>query len=97
MNTVAADLLGWAPTEIVGRRLTTLIPPEHRTAHLAGFTRYQLTGEGPLIGRTVDVAMLCRDGSVLPVRLSIDVVDAEPVGRAFQACFTVLDSGRPTG
>jgi PAS domain S-box-containing protein len=95
VNPVAGELLGWAPSEIVGRRLTTLIPPEFRTAHLAGFTRYQLTGEGPLIGKTVDVPMLCRDGSVTPVRLSIDVVDAEPVGRAFRACFTALDA-RPT-
>ena len=98
VNPVAADLLGWAPAEIVGRRLTTIIPPEHRTAHLAGFTRYQLTAEGPLIGATIDVPMLCRDGSETPVRLTIDVVDVEPVGRAFRACFIALDGdGRPTG
>jgi PAS domain S-box-containing protein len=98
VNPVAADLLGWAPAEIVGRRLTTIIPHEHRTAHLAGFTRYQLTAEGPLIGTTVEVPMLCRDGSVTPVRLTIDVVDIEPVGRAFRASFTAVDGdGREAG
>jgi PAS domain S-box-containing protein len=97
VNPVAAELLGWARSDIVGRRLTTIIPPEHRTAHLAGFTRYQLTGEGPLIGTTVEVPMLRRDGTVTQVRLTIDVIDVEPVGRAFRACFTALGDGRPTG
>ena len=99
VNPIAADLLGWAPDELVGRRLTTIIPPEYRTAHLAGFTRYQLTAVGPLIGRTVEVPMLCRDGSVTAVRLTIDVIETEPVGRAFLACFVTVDgyAGGPAG
>jgi PAS domain S-box-containing protein len=92
LNPVAADLLGWAVDDLVGRRLTTVIPPEHRTAHLAGFTRYQVTAEGPLIGATIEVPMLCRDGSLIPVRLTIDVLETEPVRPVFRACFTVVDT-----
>jgi hypothetical protein len=43
--------------------------------------------------------MLCRDGSTVPVRLTIDVLDTEPAGRIFRACFTAVDRSAvdPTG
>jgi PAS domain S-box-containing protein len=100
VNPAAADLLGWGIDDLVGRRLTTVIPPEHRTAHLAGFTRYQLTAEGPLIGATIEVPMFCHDGSTIQVRLTIDLLETGLVERVFRACFTAVDTnageaGRP--
>jgi hypothetical protein len=41
-----ASLLGWPPEALVGQRLTVVIPPELREAHLAGFSRLQVTGRG---------------------------------------------------
>jgi PAS domain S-box-containing protein len=67
----AADLLGWDPDALLTRRLTTIIPPDLRQAHLAGFTRYQLTGEARILGRTVRLPALRRDGTIVEVDLTI--------------------------
>jgi PAS domain S-box-containing protein len=93
VNAAADDLLGWASGQLVGRRLTTIIPVSQRAAHLAGFTRFQLTGEGPLLDRTVRVPVLRRDGSVVSAVLDISVLDPETGGRLFQASFTDVDDG----
>ncbi len=39
-----AELPGWRPGDLVGRRVVTLIPPALREAHVAGFTRHLTTG-----------------------------------------------------
>ena len=72
LNAAAADLLGWNEDRLVGLRLTTIIPPELREAHLAGFTRHQLTGEARLLGRTVRVPALRRDGRHIEIDLRIE-------------------------
>ena len=77
VNPAAAALLGWADRELVGRRLVTIVPPELRGAHLAGFTRYLLTGEARLLGRRARLPALCRDGSVVQVDLSIEMADLD--------------------
>lgn len=68
-GTEAAAFLGWTPADLAGRRVTTLVPPELREAHLVGFTRYQLTREPVLMGRPVEVEAMRRDGSTMPVSL----------------------------
>lgn len=65
----AGDLLGWDPDDLAGRRLTTIIPRGLREMHLVGFTRYQLTRSAVLMGRTVSIEALRRDGSTVPVTL----------------------------
>ena len=68
----AASLLGWEADDLAGRRLTTIVPPALRSAHLAGFTRYQLTRSPVIVGRTVQVPALRRDGSTVTVWLLIE-------------------------
>jgi PAS domain S-box-containing protein len=93
VNAVGADLLGWTPEQLVGQRLTAIIPSSHRAAHLAGFTRYQLTGEGPLIGVTTRMPVLRHDGSVLTAMLTIGVLGSNGRDRLFHARFTPVDDG----
>lgn len=73
-NGEAAELLGWTEEELVGRRLTTIVPPELRESHLAGYTRYQVTRETKIIGATVSVPALHRDGTRVPVELTINII-----------------------
>jgi PAS domain S-box-containing protein len=80
VNDAITAVIGWQPAELVGRRLTTIVPPELREAHLVGFTRYALTGEARLLGRPVDVPALTRDDGIVDVRLTIEVM-ASPAGR----------------
>jgi len=87
VSPAAAAVLGWEGDELVGRRLISLVPPEMRAAHLAGFTRYLLTGEARLLGRPVRLPALRRDGSVVEVDITIALIDLG--GRqAFRATFS---------
>ena len=72
VNQAAGELLGWAPEALVGQRLTVLIPPELREAHLAGFSRLQVTGQPRILGVTVLVPALRRDGWCVEVALTIE-------------------------
>ena len=68
----AAELLGWQGHELEGRRLVTIIPARFHDRHVAGFTRYLLDGSGPIVGQTVDVPALRRDGTEVEVALLIE-------------------------
>lgn len=74
MNAAAEVLLGAGSHQLVGRRLIAVVPPEWRLAHLAGFARFQLTGESHIIGAPVTVATLCADGTTTNVELNIEPV-----------------------
>ena len=71
VSSSAADLLGWSPAELEGRRLVTIIPPRLRDAHVAGFTRHMLGGGPRLLGSTLDVPALHRAGHEVPITLSV--------------------------
>jgi|GEM_PF-757103 len=77
-NPHAQTLFGWSRDEAVGRELAGLIVPQQdRAAHRAGIERFVRTGEGPLIGRLVELTALHRDGRAFPVELTISVVGTE--------------------
>ena len=73
MNEAAAALLGWGPADLVGQRITVLIPPDWRERHVAGFTNFLLTGESAIIGHPMRVPALHRSGATVDVSLKIDV------------------------
>lgn len=77
VNAAAAALLRWSPDELCGQRLVTIIPPELRDAHLAGFAHLQRTGEGRIIGRAVEVPALRRDGTRVEISLVIEPLSFE--------------------
>jgi len=71
-NTKAEETFGWPRADIVGRSLSsTLIPPKYREAHERGFKKYLETGEGPVLGQTIEIAAMHRDGHEFPVEISI--------------------------
>lgn len=68
----ALRLLGYADArELLGSRLVGIIPPRYRQAHLAGFTMHFLSGRALLVGRTVVVPALRRDGSEVDLAMTI--------------------------
>lgn len=73
VNDPAAALLGWRVDELVGERITSIIPPEWRERHVAGFTNFLLTGESTIIGKPTMVPALRHDGTTVDVYLRIDV------------------------
>jgi PAS domain S-box-containing protein len=72
LSHVAASLLGYDdPGELVGRRLVAIVPPAYRQAHLAGFTLHLYSGRRPLLDRTTTMPVLRRDGTELPVDMTV--------------------------
>ena len=71
-NRAAAQLFGWTEREAVGRLLDDLIVPGHSAAaHRAGVEHFKRTGHGRGIDGAIEVQALRRDGTTVPVELSI--------------------------
>jgi two-component system cell cycle sensor histidine kinase/response regulator CckA len=74
-NPRAEAIFGWRREEAIGRPLSELIIPErYREAHRRGMARFFATGEGPVLGRRIELSGLRRDGAEFPVELSITPV-----------------------
>ncbi|MGE0594468.1 MAG: PAS domain S-box protein [Vicinamibacterales bacterium] len=85
-NARAVELFGFSRNEAVGRLLSGLIIPErHRAAHDAGLARFRQTGGGRMVGTQIEIDALRKDGSVVPVELSLAAarMDGQVVFNAF--------------
>ena len=77
-NRQAEVIFGWSREEAVGRLLADLVIPESlREAHRNGLNRFLMTGEGPLLGRRVEVSSVRKSGEAFPIELSISPVSAD--------------------
>src|SRR3990172_6380142 len=65
------DDLAYAAVEVGGKNVTMLIPERFRNAHKAGLERFLKTGETRIIGRTVELNALRKDGTEFPIELSL--------------------------
>jgi PAS domain S-box-containing protein len=71
-NKAAESLFGWSEPEVVGKPVNELIVPERlRLAHQVGLARHRTTGETRILGRTVEVPALHKDGREMPVEISL--------------------------
>ncbi len=70
-NPAAAQMFGMAEEEAVGESLTMIIPARYRDAHRNGIRRMNETGEAHVLGQTVELSALRRDGSEFPIELSL--------------------------
>ncbi len=70
-NRAAETILGWPPDEMLGRPLQTLIPERYRAAHRAGMDRVNQTGLGRVLGKTMELAALHREGHEVEIELSL--------------------------
>ena len=70
-NKAARRIFGYVEEEIANHPLTRLMPERHRDAHRQGLARFQATGESRVIGRTVELQGLRKDGTEFPMELSL--------------------------
>lgn len=91
VNPAAAVLLGWDADALEGRRLTVLVPHRLREAHLAGFTHYQLTGEGRILGQELRLPALRREGTEVEVTFTVETVPFEAGSTGFVASMDLAD------
>ena len=71
-NPAAERVFGYTREEAVGKELAELIiPASMRKRHRQGLQRYLKTGEGPVLGRRIEINALRADGSEILAELAI--------------------------
>ena len=70
-NKAAETLFGYKRSEILKKNITAIIPERFRKKHLESLKRHLLTNEKRIIGTTVEMAGLRKDGSEFPLELSL--------------------------
>ncbi len=71
VNPAVERQFGYADGELAGKNVTLLIPHRYRDAHLAGMERFIGTGNPRIMGKTVELEGLKKDGSEFPIELSL--------------------------
>src|SRR2546430_6923340 len=85
-NPAAERTFGFSRQEAIGKELAELIiPPRMREQHRRGLAHYLKTGEGPVIGKRIELAGMRKDGSEILVELAITAlkIDTAPVFTAY--------------
>jgi PAS domain S-box-containing protein len=70
-NPAAERMFGYTKEEALGMYIHNLIPDEFRERHRRGFERFIKTQKPVLIGKTVEVKGLRKDGSIFPEEISL--------------------------
>gem|GEM_PF-674831 len=70
-NRTAETTFGYSAGEMISKPLDRVMPEIFHSAHQQGLQRVVLTGESHIIGKTVEVTGLRKDGSEFPLALSL--------------------------
>lgn len=71
-NPAAERTFGYTRDEAIGQEMARLIIPERlRNQHRAGLAAFLKTGEGPILGKRVEMPALRKNGTELTVELSV--------------------------
>ena len=72
LNPSATKILGYTFEETIGRNFHDMVAPqEFRKLHNEAFAKFQKTGEGDAIGKLVELRAKHKNGTELPVELSL--------------------------
>ena len=77
-NRAAERIFGYSAAEALGQDLHRLIVPQRflKSAE-GGLAHFQATGDGPLVGRTMELVGVRRDGTEIPVEVSIAAIEGK--------------------
>jgi PAS domain S-box-containing protein len=70
-NNAARAIFGYSEHEVISKPLTILIPERFREFHERGFKRVVSRGKTNLVGKTIELTGLNKDGREFPVELSL--------------------------
>jgi len=76
-NGAAETIFDYHADEVIGESIKMLMPERYREPHTKGLERYTQTGEASVIGQTVELEGLRKDGSTFPLDLAISEVQLE--------------------
>jgi len=70
-NSAATALFGFTENEVIGEPIELIIPRRYHKSHQEGIRRVSSGGPSHVIGKTVELAAVRKDGSEFPVELSL--------------------------
>lgn len=74
-NPSATRILGYKEDEVMGRNLHDIItPPRYRDSHHAAFGAFAESGKGAVVGKTLELEALHKNGSEFPIELSVAAI-----------------------
>lgn len=77
-NPAAEKMFGYTCDEVMGRSLHNIIAPEkYFPAITANFKHFRHSGQGNVIGKTVELQGVRKDGSIVPVELSLSATKVD--------------------
>lgn len=96
-NAAAQRVFGYTREQAIGQELASLIiPAAMRERHRIGLRHYLETGEGPVLGRRLEVTALRADGSEILVELAITTLREKdhPIFLAYLRDITARNRGQ---
>ena len=77
-NPAAEKTFGYSRDQVIGQELCRfIIPPLFRDRHRTGMAHYLATGEGPVLGKRLELPALRADGTEFPIELAITRIPTE--------------------
>jgi PAS domain S-box-containing protein len=70
-NKGAEKIFGYTKNEICGKQLTMIIPQQYAELHQNGINKLILGGDRHIVGKTVELSGLNKNGLVIPIELSL--------------------------
>lgn len=77
VNPAFETLFGWKASELVGSPVDAIAPRTTPVDHGSAIRRYLDTGVPKVVGRTLEIEILTKDGTSLPVELSVSVLRSQ--------------------
>ena len=76
-NDAASDIFGYSKSEIMYQSVVMLIPENYIKSHLEGFDRFVRTGKMSVVGKTISLEGIAKNGTKLPIELSLSAFQKE--------------------
>ena len=74
-NEAAERIFRYTKEEVVGKEVVIFLGPErYHEAYKKGFSRFRETGQGPVVGKTLELSAIRKDGTEFPIELSVSAV-----------------------
>jgi PAS domain S-box-containing protein len=74
-NSMAEKTFEFQKAQVLGREMAELIiPPQLREAHRTGMARFLETGEGPILGKRIELRGMKITGEIIPIELSLAAI-----------------------
>jgi len=85
VNDQAERLFGWRVDELIGKNIEMLVPEERRHVHIAHRGGYMHDPQPRPMGESLQLSAQRKDGSTVPVEISLSTIDDDPGSRLILA------------